>query len=410
VKPLKPEIQSVESAELAANGGSPVRQEFLPLTRPWIGPEEKQEVMDTLDGVWLSRGPKVSQFEEEFQNYTKANHAIAVCSCTAALHVSIVAAGVKEGDEVITSPITFPATTNAILYERATPVLVDVDRKTFNMAPELIEERITPRTKAIIPVHMAGQPCDMDRILEIARRRHLVVIEDAAHAIGAKYGEKHAGTLGDAGCFSFYASKNLVTGDGGMIIADDKKFAEFARVISLHGMSTTAWKRYSKEGSTSWELVYPGFKYNMTDIEASLGIHQLRKIELITSLRQKWSALYDRLLADLPEITLPHRAPGRRHACHLYVITLDVNRLNVTRDQFMAMLKAENIGCGIHFVSVHLQPYYQKRFGYGTGDYPNAAWLSDRILSLPLFPQMTETDVQDVSRAVHKVIASTRRS
>ncbi len=403
-------MQSVESTELALKGGTPARQDFLPLTRPWIGPEEKQEVMDTLNGVWLSRGPKVSQFEEEFQNYTKANHAIAVCSCTAALHVSIVAAGVKEGDEVITSPITFPATTNAILYERATPVLVDVDRDTFNMAPELIEERITARTKAIIPVHMAGQPCDMDKILEIARRRHLVVIEDAAHAIGAKYGEKHVGTLGDSGCFSFYASKNLVTGDGGMIIADDKKFAEFARVISLHGMSTTAWKRYSKEGSANWELVYPGFKYNMTDIEASLGIHQLRKIELITSLRQKWSALYDQLLADLPEITLPHRAPGRRHACHLYVITLDVDRLNVTRDQFMEILKAENIGCGIHFVSVHLQPYYQKRFGYRTEDYPNAAWLSDRILSLPLFPQMTETDVQDVSRALHKAIARTRRS
>jgi len=403
-------MQSVESTELALKGGTPVRQDFLPLTRPWIGPEEKQEVMDTLNGVWLSRGPKVSQFEEEFQNYTRANHAIAVSSCTAALHVSIVAAGVKEGDEVITSPITFPATTNAILYERATPVLVDVDRTTFNIAPELIEERITARTKAIIPVHMAGQPCDMDRILEVARRRHLVVIEDAAHAIGAKYGEKHAGTLGDAGCFSFYASKNLVTGDGGMIIADDKRFAEFARVISLHGMSTSAWKRYSKEGSANWELVYPGFKYNMTDIEASLGIHQLRKIELITSLRQKWSVLYDRLLVDLPEITLPHRAPGRRHACHLYVITLDVDRLSVTRDQFMEMLKAENIGCGIHFISVHLQPYYQNRFGYRTEDYPNAAWLSDRILSLPLFPQMTETDVQDVSRAVHKVIARTRRS
>ncbi len=403
-------MQSVESTELALKGGTPARQDFLPLTRPWIGPEEKQEVMDTLNGVWLSRGPKVSQFEEEFQNYTRANHAIAVSSCTAALHVSIVAAGVKEGDEVITSPITFPATTNAILYERATPVLVDVDRTTFNIAPELIEERITARTKAIIPVHMAGQPCDMDRILEVARRRHLVVIEDAAHAIGAKYGEKHAGTLGDAGCFSFYASKNLVTGDGGMIIADDKRFAEFARVISLHGMSTSAWKRYSKEGSANWELVYPGFKYNMTDIEASLGIHQLRKIELITSLRQKWSVLYDRLLVDLPEITLPHRAPGRRHACHLYVITLDVDRLSVTRDQFMEMLKAENIGCGIHFISVHLQPYYQNRFGYRTEDYPNAAWLSDRILSLPLFPQMTETDVQDVSRAVHKVIARTRRS
>jgi dTDP-4-amino-4,6-dideoxygalactose transaminase len=285
-----------------------------------------------------------------------------------------------------------------------------VDRRTFNIDPDLIEKRITSRTKAIIPVHMAGQPCDMDRILEVARRHSVLVIEDAAHAVGAKYREQHVGTVGDVGCFSFYASKNLVTGDGGMIIAADKDFAEFARVISLHGMSTSAWKRYSKEGSTSWELVYPGFKYNMTDIEASLGIHQLRKIEIITDLRQKWSSLYDQLLGDIPEIVLPYRAPHRRHACHLYIITLNLDRLNVTRDEFMERLKAENIGCGIHFVSVHLQPYYQKRFGFKREDYPNAAWLSDRILSLPLFPQMTEEDVQDVARALRKVVARARRS
>ncbi len=406
---MKPTLRPIELEELAVNGGKPVRKDFLPLSRPWIGAEEKQEVMDTLNGVWLSRGPKVSQFEEDFKNYAGANHAIAVCSCTAALHVSIVAAGVKEGDEVITSPITFPATTNAVLYERATPVLVDVDPRTFNIDPDLIEKRITPRTRAIIPVHIAGQPCDMDRILEVAKRHNLVVIEDAAHAVGARYGEQHVGTIGDAGCFSFYASKNLVTGDGGMITARDGKFAEFARVISLHGMSTSAWKRYSKEGTPNWELVYPGFKYNMTDIEASLGIHQLRKVEQITSLREKWSNVYDKLLADIPEITLPYRAPGRRHACHLYIISLNLDQLAVTRDQFMEMLKAENIGCGIHFVSVHLQPYYQKRFGYKREDYRNAAWLSDRILSVPLFPQMTETDVQDVACAVRKVIARTRR-
>lgn len=407
---MKPSMQQAAPEELAMNGGTPVRSEFLPLTRPWIGDEEKREVMDTLDGVWLSRGPKVTQFENDFKNYTGAGHAIAVSSCTAALHVSIVAAGVTEGDEVITSPITFPATTNAVLYERATPVLVDVDRRTFNIDPNRIEEKITSRTKAIIPVHMAGQPCEMDAILEIARRRNLKVIEDAAHAIGAKYGEKHAGAMGDAGCFSFYASKNLVTGDGGMITAEEDKFAEFARVISLHGMSNSAWKRYSKEGSLSWELVYPGFKYNMTDIEASLGIHQLAKIERITSLRQKWTDLYDLLLGDIPELAVPYRAPGRRNACHLYILTLDLDRLTVTRDRFVEMLKAENIGCGIHFVSVHLQPYYQKRFGFASKDFPNAAWVSDRILSLPLFPQMTETDVQDAARAVRKIVVRTRRS
>lgn len=406
---MKTVIQEPNSVELAITGSEPVRKDFLPLTRPWIGEEEKREVLDTLDGVWLSRGPKVSQFEDDFRKYTEANHAIALSSCTAALHVAIVAAGIKEGDEVITTPITFPATTNAILYERAVPVLVDVDRRTFNIDPSLIEKRITSRTKAIIPVHMAGQPCDMAEILEIARRKNLTVIEDAAHAIGATYAGKKVGSLADAGCFSFYASKNLVTGDGGMLTVEDDKVAEFSRVIGLHGMSTTAWKRYSKEGVPNWELVYPGFKYNMTDIQASLGIHQLRKIETITALREKWCQLYDDFLSDIPEVTLPYRAPGRRHACHLYIITLHIDRLSVSRDQFLAMLKAENIGCGIHFVSVHMQPYYVSRFGYQRRDYPNAEWLSDRILSLPLFPQMTEADVHDVARAVRKLVAQTRK-
>lgn len=406
---MKTVVEESGVGELAINGGQPVRSDFLPLTRPWIGEEEKQEVLDTLNGVWLSRGPKVSRFEDEFKKYTGANHAIALSSCTAALHVAVVAANIKEGDEVITTPITFPATTNAILYERAVPVLVDVDRRTLNIDPSLIEKSITSRTKAIIPVHMAGQPCDMTEIMDIARRRNLIVIEDAAHAIGASYGNKRVGSLADAGCFSFYASKNLVTGDGGMLTVHDDKFAEFSRVIGLHGMSTNAWKRYSKEGTPNWELVYPGFKYNMTDIQASLGIHQLQKIETITSLREKWSQLYDELLADIPELTLPYRAHGRRHACHLYVITLHIERLRVSRDRFLALLKAENIGCGIHFVSVHMQPYYANRFGYKRDDYPNAEWLSDRILSLPLYPQMTKDDVHDVVKAVRKVVAQTRK-
>jgi dTDP-4-amino-4,6-dideoxygalactose transaminase len=395
--------------ELAINGGKPASAEYLHLTRPWIGDDEKREVMDTLNGMWLSRGPKVSQFEEEFRAYVGTHHAIAVCSCTAALHVALVAAGVKEGDEVITSPITFPATTNAIIYERATPVLADVDRSTLNIDPDLIAERITGRTKVIIPVHIAGQPCEMGRIMDIAQQHHLVVIEDAAHAVGATFDGKMIGSIGDAGAFSFYASKNLCTGDGGMLtVRSDERFAEFARVISLHGMSSTAWKRYSKEGTPNWDLVYPGFKYNMTDIEASLGLHQLRKIERITELRTKWAHLYTELLADVPELMLPYVGPNRRHAWHLYIVTLNLDRLSVTRDQFMHMLKAENIGTGIHFVSVHKQPYYRDRFGFKESDYPNAAWLSDRIVSLPLFPQMTDKDVETVVHALKKVIGHTR--
>jgi dTDP-4-amino-4,6-dideoxygalactose transaminase len=397
------------SDQLAINGGQPARKDFLFLTKPWIGQEERDEVLDTLNGMWLSRGPKVTQFEDEFKAYVGTKHAVAVSSCTAALHCSVVCAGVKAGDEVITSPITFPATTNAVIYERATPVLVDVDRRTFNIDPNRIEAAITPRTKAIIPVHMAGQPCEMDAIWDIARRHNLKVIEDAAHAAGSIYGDKHAGNLGDAGCFSFYASKNLVTGDGGMLTTNDDEFAEFARVISLHGMSTSAWKRYSKEGTPNWDLVYPGFKYNMTDIEASLGIHQIRKVEKITELRMKWGALYDELLADIPEIITPYRAPGRRHNCHLYIVTLDIDRLSVSRDEFMRILKAENVQSSIHFVSVHKQPYYAQTYGFTDAQYPNAAWLSDRILSLPIYPQMTEQDVHDAATAVRKVVAHVRR-
>ncbi len=397
---------------LAVDGGTPLSPEFLHLCRPWIGEEERAEVLDTLSGMWLSRGPKVSRFEDDFRAYIDVRHAIAVSSCTAALHVAIVAAGVKEGDEVITSPITFPATTNAIMYERARPVLVDVDPRTFNIDPDLIEASITPRTKALIPVHLAGQPCDMDAIMDIARRHNLTVIEDAAHAVGATYRGQKIGAIGDCGTFSFYASKNLVTGDGGMLtVKSDDRLAEFARIISLHGMSSTAWKRYSKEGTPTWELVYPGFKYNMTDIEASLGIHQLRKIERITELRAQHAALYTRLLtdADLSEVTLPYVASDRRHAWHLYIIQLNLERLTVTRDRVMEMLKAENIGTGVHFVSVHRQPYYQSRFGFKDADYPNAARLSDRILSLPLFPQMTGQDVETVVRALGKVIRHVRR-
>lgn len=394
--------------KLAIDGGLPASEDFIYLNRPWIEDEERAEILDTLNGIWLSRGPKVSRFEEEFRNYIGAPHAVAVSSCTAALHVAIVAAGVKEGDEVITTPITFPATTNAVLYERAIPVLADVDRRTFNIDPERIEERITPRTRAIIPVHMAGQPCEMDRIMDIAHRHDLVVIEDAAHAVGAKFEGQMVGSIGDAGCFSFYAGKNLCTGDGGMLtVPSDDKFAAFARVISLHGMTSSAWKRYSKEGASRWELVYPGFKYNMTDIAASLGIHQLRKLERFIELRIKRAQLYTRLLADVPELATPRVAPNRKHAWHLYIVILDLKQLTVSRDRFMELLKAENIGTGVHFMPVHEQPYYRDRFGYEAGDYPNASWLGERIVSLPLYPQMTEEDVHTVVRAIKKIIAHT---
>lgn len=388
----------------------PVSPEFIYLTKPWIGQEEKDEVMDTLNGMWLSRGPKVSRFEEDFKNYIGSKSAVAVSSCTAALHVGLVAAGIKKGDEVITTPMTFPATTNAILYERAKPILVDVSATTFNIDPSSIENKITEKTKAIIPVHLAGNPCDMLEINRLAEKYNLFVLEDAAHAVGGEYHGVKLGNVGNAGAFSFYASKNICTGDGGMLtVRDDEKLAEFARVISLHGMSSSAWKRYSKEGSPNWELIYPGFKYNMTDIEASLGIHQLKKVEKILQLREQWTELYNKLLEDVKEITPQFVLPNRRSSRHLYIISLDILSLGISRDEFMKKLREENIQTGIHFVSVHKQPYYQKTFGYQDSDFPIATYLSNRIVSLPLYPQMTEEEVKLVVEAVKKVISEHKK-
>ena len=324
------------------------RAEFLPFSPPLIGEEEIREVVDALRSGWITTGPRTQRFEGQFAAYLGAPGALALNSCTAGLHTALVTLGIGPGDEVITTPITFAASVNVIEHVGARPVLADVQPDTLNIDPLEIERRVTPRTRGVIPVHFAGHPVDLDPIRELARRHRLAVVEDAAHALPARYRGQPIGSGDNPVAFSFYATKNLTTGEGGMLTGSSE-FLERARVVSLHGMSGDAWKRYGKGGKWFYEILLPGFKYNMTDIEASLGIHQLRKLELITSLRQKWSALYDRLLGDLPEITLPHRAPGRRHACHLYVITLDVDRLSVTRDQFMEMLKAENIGCGIHF-------------------------------------------------------------
>jgi len=395
---------------LAINGGEPVSKEWIYLTKPLIGQEERDEVMDTLDSVWLSRGPKVTIFENKFAEYMEVPYAVATSSCTASLHISNVAAGVKDGDEVITSPITFPATANAIVYERAKPVFVDVDPKTFNIDVSKIEEKITEKTKAIVPVHIAGQSADMDEVLALGKKYGIKIIEDSAHGAGAYYKGKHLGSIGDAGCFSLYASKNITTGDGGMItVREDGKFAEFCRVLSLHGISSGAWKRYSKEGSPNWELIYPGFKYSLTDIQAAIGIHQVPRIDMITAGRTKWANTYKELLKDVEEITLPYVAPDRTPNWHLFILKLNLELLKYTRDEIFQMLKAENIGAGIHFVSVHKQPWYQKTFDLKDEDYPVATWLSDRLISLPLFPQMTENEVELVVKGVKKVLDYARK-
>ena len=394
------------------------RAQFLPFALPSIGEEEIAEVVDSLKSGWVTTGPKTKRFEEQFKEYVGSKHAVAVNSCTAGLHIALTALGISAGDEAIVPTLTFCSTANVVVHLGARPVLVDVGDD-FNVTPQAIESAITPRTKAIIPVHYGGQPCDLAPIYELAARHHIPIIEDAAHAVGSTYHDLRLGSdalqppttrsLPHVTVFSFYATKNMTTGEGGMITTVDDKLAEQMRLLSLHGMSRDAWKRYTSAGSWYYEVVAPGYKDNMTDIQASLGIHQLRKLDSFIETRQRYARLYDAAFANLPEIETPLTHPDRNHIYHLYGIRLCLERLKIDRSQFIEELKARNIGSSVHFIPVHLHPYYRETFGYKKGDLPNAEHLYKRILSLPLFPKMTETDVQDVIHAVKTIIGENRR-
>ena len=383
----------------------PVRDRFLPFHQPSIEDEEIQEVVDTLKSGWITTGPKTKLFEKKFQEYIGCKHAIAVSSCTAGLHLALVAAGVGQGDEVITTPYTFATTGEVIIQIGAKPVFVDIEEDGFNIDVTKIPEAITPETKAIIPIHFAGEPCDMDEIMKIAQENNLFVIEDAAHAVGAEYKGKKIGNIGDVTVFSFYATKNLTTGEGGMVTTNNDELAEKIRLLSLHGISKDAWKRYTAEGSWYYEILYAGYKYNMTDIQASLGIHQLNKLEKFLSIRQKYAQRYSSAFADVSEIKTPPVNHHVRHAWHLYVIRLNSASLSIDRKQFIEALKAENIGSSVHFIPLHLHPYYKKKYGYKQGDYPNSEQVYSRVISLPLFPKMADADLEDVIKAVKKVVS-----
>jgi len=394
-----------------------MRDTFLPFSLPTIGEEEIAEVVDSLRSGWITTGPKTKQFEEEFREYIGARHAIAVNSCTAGLHIALAALGIGPGDEVIVPTLTFCSTANVVVHLGARPVLVDVGED-FNITPEAIERAITSRTRAIIPVHYGGQPCDLDAIYSLAARYNLAIVEDAAHAVGAAYrGHKigsdslrlAASDLRVVTCFSFYATKNMTTGEGGMITTADDELAERMRLLSLHGMSRDAWKRYTSTGSWYYEVLLPGYKYNMTDIQAALGIHQLRKLDDFIAIRRRYARMYDEGFADMPEVERPIIHSDRTHTYHLYVIRLNLERLTIDRAQFIEELKALNIGTSVHFIPVHLHPYYRNTFGYRPGDCPVAERLYERIISLPLFPRMTEDDVRDVIQAVKDVISRHRR-
>jgi perosamine synthetase len=386
-----------------------MRTQFLPFHVPDIADDEIHAVVETLRSGWLTTGAKVRQLEENFASYVGARHAVAVNSGTAALHLALDAVGVRAGDEVLVPTMTFAATAEVVLYSKAKPVMVDCLPDTFNIDPDQIVKAVTPRTKAIIPVHIGGQPCDMHPILEIAKQYNLRVIEDAAHALPARYHEKMVGTIGDITCFSFYATKTITTGEGGMATTENPEWAERMHIMSLHGISKDAWKRYTAEGSWYYEILYPGYKYNLTDIAAALGIPQLQKCERYWAARQHYATLYNKGFADVPEIIVPHVAEGVQHAWHLYVIQLDLDRLTISRNQFIEALKAENIGTSVHFIPLHRHPYYQETFGYGLSDFPNASAVFERIISLPIFPKMTEADVQDVIDAVRKIVRAHRR-
>ncbi len=381
---------------------------FIHFAQPLFGKEEKQEVLSALDSGWVTLGPRVKQFEEAFAKYVGAKYAIAVSSCTAALHLALKAAGVKEGDEVITSVFTFAASANAICFVGARPVLVDIDPKTWNIDTKEIEKYITKKTKAIIPVHYGGQPAALDAIMKIAKKHNLVVIEDAAHAVGTEYKGKRIGQIGDMTCFSFHPIKNISTGDGGMVTTNNKEYADYLQLSRLHGMSKDAWKRHTASGSWRYDIEILGYKYNMTDIQAALGIHQLNKLDAFIETREKYAQLYNALFAKLSEITVPFVMPEIRHARNLYTVLVDTKQLKIKRDEIVELLKQANIGANVYFLPLNHLTYYQKELGYKKGQFPIAEGVADGIISLPLYPKMKLADVKYVAKTLNTIIKQNR--
>jgi dTDP-4-amino-4,6-dideoxygalactose transaminase len=386
-----------------------VRAAFLPFHVPDIGDEEIQAVTETLRSGWLTTGPRVKQFEADFAQFIGVRHAIALNSCTAALHLSLEALGVRAGDEVIVPAVTFTATAEVLSYLGARPVIVDCEPDTLNIDPGCIEAAVTPRTRAIVPVHIGGLPCDMDRLHAIARAHALHIVEDSAHALPAAWNGASVGTLGDLGCFSFYATKTITTGEGGMVTTDDDRWAERIRMMSLHGISRDGWARYTASGSWCYDILAAGFKYNLTDIAAAIGIEQLKKSRRFHDARVAIARRYDEAFGAMPEIQVPARVPQAEHAWHLYVIQLDLDRLRIGRAEFIEALRKRNIGTSVHFIPLHLHSYYRETFGYTADDFPQASAAYQRIVSLPIFPTMSPQDVSDVIEAVTATVEEHRR-
>ena len=381
---------------------------FIPFSPPSIGEEEINEVIDTLRSNWITRGPKTKQFEDDFLQYVCAPGALALNSCTAGLHTALATEGVGPGDEVITTPMTFCATVNVIEQVGALPVLVDIQPDTLNIDPEAIARAITPQTRAIMPVHYAGHPVDLDPITDIAEEHKLLVVEDAAHALPAKYNGRFIGSSNNPVAFSFYATKNLTTGEGGMLTGTED-FIERASVVSLHGMNRDAWKRYDTEGSWYYEVVMPGFKYNMTDIQAAIGLWQLRKLDSFHRRRQQIAGMYTRAFSQISALETPVERSNVQHAWHLYVLRLHLEQLTISREEFINELTIKGVGTSVHFIPIHVHPYYRDKFGFRPQDFPIAYSNYQRMLSLPLNTTLDDSDVAYIIDAVKDIVERHQR-
>jgi dTDP-4-amino-4,6-dideoxygalactose transaminase len=390
--------------ESAAKAPPEGRTGYIVFGRPSIGEEEIEAVVSVLRSGWIGTGPRANQFEARFAEYVGCRHAVAVASGTASLHLAMLAQGLAPGDEVLTTPLTFVATANAILHADAIPVFVDVDRDSMNLAAERLEAAIGARTRAVLPVHLAGRPCDMDPILEVARHHDLRVIEDAAHAIGAVDRGRKIGSIGDVTCFSFYVTKNITTIEGGMICTDREEVATAARVRGLHGLSKDAWARFGDEGYQHYEATALGYKYNLTDLQAAIGLVQLSKLEPGLERRRAIWKHYDSCFADLPcRLPFPE-AQGSRHARHLYTLLIDADPCRITRDEFMRSMHEKGIGTGVHYRALHIQPYYRRTFGFRPEDFPIAWEIGEQTVSLPLSADLSDIEVERVVDGVRGIL------
>jgi len=381
------------------------RNEIIPLCRPWIGEAEIEAVTEVLTSGWLSTGPKTSEFEKRFAEYIGVKHALAVSSCTAGLHLALVAAGIGAGDEVITTPYTFTATSEAIAYTGARPTFADIDARSLNILPEDIEKKVTETTKAIIPVDIAGLPCEQESIISIANRHDLCTIDDAAHAVSAEYKGVKIGAIADMSSFSFYATKNLTTAEGGMFTTNNDDFADKIRLIRYHARTKDAWARQQNPNRWYYDVVAQGYKYNMSDIQAAIGLCQLAKIEEQYERRRRVVDKYNEAFQEMTEIIVPKDIEDGKHAWHLYIIQLNAERLNITRDEFIIAMLEENVECGIHYIPLHFHKFYQEKYGYKKGDFPGAEMAYERVVTLPLHPNLTLDDADYVIEAVKKVIS-----